>query len=114
MLEMTTKGSPKKTDVLSEKSTSSTEPVTSALVLEPQPTSRPRARINRDIRPPSARRLSRAPLCVTLAEHVPERLAELLPRALAGDRGALARAISQVEAGAPGCAEALAALSPRR
>lgn len=34
--------------------------------------------------------------------------------ALAGDRRALARAISGVEAGAPGLAEALAALRPRR
>jgi LAO/AO transport system kinase len=38
----------------------------------------------------------------------------LLPRALAGDRPALARVLSMVEARAPGVAEALDALEPRR
>ena len=41
-------------------------------------------------------------------------LADLLPRALAGDRSALARVVSFVEARAPGAAEVLASIAPRR
>ncbi len=42
------------------------------------------------------------------------RFEALLPRALAGERAALARVVSMIEGGAPGVADALDSLAPRR